>query len=65
MCVLCGVTQTPVCTVTGSCGINIQQLASLALIIGGSTATIARLWIIQTYHRAYSFVGRIFNHEKN
>lgn len=64
MCALCGVTQAPVCTATGACGINLQQLVTLSLILGGSFLTLSRLWIVDRYYRALALARRISTYEK-
>jgi len=65
MCVLCGTTQVPVCAVTGQCGINFQQVASLAVIVSGSTLAIGRVWIIEKFQKTRVFIENIFRNEKN
>lgn len=51
MCLLCGVTQTPVCTTVGPCTLFLQQFAALALTVGGAALAIGREWILFTFKK--------------
>lgn len=58
MCLVCGVTQAPVCAAAGPCTLFLQQFVALALTVGGAALAIGREWIFLTINnvRARFFV---------
>ena len=62
MCALCRLTNVPVCSVSGSCGLNIQQVLAVAVISGGAALalTLLRHWVAVKFKTLFKTINTFF-----
>ncbi|GEM_PF-1457185 len=62
MCAVCGLTSIPACSVSGQCGLNIQQVVGVAAISGGAALTLLRHWLAVRVKSATTKISKLFKH---
>ena len=60
MCAVCGFTNIPACSISGQCGLNLQQVLGVAAISGGAALTLLRHWIAVKLRTSIRIIKKLF-----